>query len=347
MDSQFSRTVDAQKTLYRAGARAFVVASLVVLCAGLSACNRFSSSSAALRDDLSLVPKETMAVFTVNIKQARGTKVFQKIIEARDKDPSSAREYKEFVEKCKIDPISEIDSLFLAVPKNAQQSREYVMILRGRYQPEAITECVRKSAAEKQRQLTELDYNGVHIFNMGGEKGPQLAVLGKRAVVIAGGDWIRQVIDLHAGKRPASESARENQELAAMIKRTRTSDAFWFVGQVPPAMTDRLRSIPQFGAAGSLHSISGSVDLGKGLGIHADLDLGSDADATALHGATTESLNKLRQDSRLQMLGMTSFIDTITVAAKKATFVVDIKMNDQQLEDLTSRLSGLARSLPF
>jgi hypothetical protein len=341
MYSQFIRKLGAPRRLYRSA----LFAALIGLCAGLSACNRLSSSSVA-RDDLSLVPKDTVAIFMVNVKQARGTRVFQKMIEARDKDPSSAREYKEFVQKCSIDPVNEIDSLFLAFPKNAQQSREYVLILRGRYQPDAITNCVRKNAADKQQQLSEVDYNGVHIYSMG-ERGPQLAVLGKRAVVVAGGEWIRHVIDLHTGKRPLSESARENSQLAAMMKRTRTSDAFWFAGQVPPQMTERLRSMPQFGAAGSLQSISGSVDLGKGLGVHADLDLGSDADATSLHGATTESLNKLRQDSRLQMLGLTSFVDTITVAARKSTFVVDVKMNEQQLEDLTGRLAGLARSLPF
>jgi hypothetical protein len=325
--------------------RSLLAASLIVLLSGPTACNRFSSSGTAARDDLSLVPKDSAALFMLNLKQARGTRVFQKIIEARDKDPNSAKGYRDFVQKCNLDPVTDLDSLFLAVPANAQQSREYTLILRGRYQPEAIAACVRKSAAERGQTPQESDYNGVHILGLG-DKGPQLAVLAKRAIVIAGSDSIRRVIDLHTGKLPVSESARDNKELAAMLARTHTSDAFWWIGQVPSFIAERLRGSPQFGAAASLHSISGSVDIGTGVAVHADLDLGSDADATALHGSVTNELNNLRQDSRLALIGMTGYVDTITVAAKKSTFVADIKLNEKQLDDLTNRLSGLARSIP-
>lgn len=312
---------------------------------GLGGCNRLASTGGmAARDDLALLPADSVAVFMLNLKQARGSRLFQKLIEARDKDENSRKEYESFVKKCAIDPIKDIDSLFLAVPQNAQQSREYALLLRGRYNPDAIISCARLTATEHHETLTETDYNGVRIYATAAQ-GPQLAVLGKRAVAVAGPNWIRRVIDLHTGKVPASASARESKELHTMMGRTRTSDAFWWAGQVPPAMAERLRGSTQLGAAASLHSISGSLDLGKGLALHADLDLGSDADAKALLDSVRSFLTGLKQDSRLQVMGLTGYLDTIQTGSKNATFIFDLRMTDAQIDDLSTRLAGLTRSL--
>jgi len=324
-------------------ARPLLSALALVVLAGQLGCSRVSSSRAA-QDDLSLVPDDTAAIFMLNLKQARGTRSWQKLIEARDKDATSAKEYKDFVQKCGVDPLNDLDSLFLAVPKDAQQSREYALFLRGRYQPDTIVACARRTASERQETLTETDYNGVRIYATRGQS-PQLAVLGKRAIVVAGPSWMRRVLDLSAGKAPAS--GRDNKELRAMMDRTRVSDAFWWAGQVPKAMAERLRTSQQLGAAASLHSISGSVDLAKGLSLHADLDLGSEADASALKASINDWLASMRKDSRLQLMGLTSYVDTIQVAARKSTFVFDLRMTDQQIDDLANRLSGLSRSLGF
>jgi hypothetical protein len=326
------------------------LSTIPILCAvllgGLSGCNRLTSSGSAARDDLALVPSDTAAVFMLNLKQARGTRLWQKLLEIRDKDETSRKEYQDFIQKCHLDPLKDFDSFFLAVPPNAQQSREYALLLRGHYDPDAIVACARRIAEDRHEELKQAEYNGVQIYNPPGQ-GPELAVLGKRAVVIAGPSSLRQVIDLHTGKKPASASARDNKELQAMLQRTNTGVAFFFAGQVPGAMAERLRGSPQLGAAASLHSISGSIDLAKGLTLHADLDLGSDADASALASSVNNWLVGLHQDSRLQLMGLTSYLDTLQVGARKATFLLDLRMSDNQLDDLSTRLAGLSRSLAF
>lgn len=324
---------------------ALVVVALAGLAGGLAGCNRLFSSGVA-RDDLSLVPGDTAAVFLLNLKQARGSKLWQKLIETRDKEPASRKDYEDFVQKCGLDPLKDLESIFLAVPANAQQSRDYALLIRGKYKPEGILNCARSSAKERGEVLNESDYNGVHIVSSSSQtQGPQLAVLGSRAIVVASPNWMKRVLDFHGGKEPAANSARENKTLRAMLSRTNTSGAFWFAGEVPPAMAERLRNWPQLGSAGSLHSISGAVEVQKGLSVHADLDLGSDADATSVSTSVASMLSNLRQDSRLQMMGMASYVDTIKVAANKSTLLLDLKMTDQQLDDLTTRLSGLSKSL--
>lgn len=322
----------------------------VTLLLGLSACNWLSSSGAA-RDDLALVPGDASAVFMLNLKQARSTHLWQKLLEARDKDPNSQKEYQEFVSKCHLDPLKDLDSIFLAFPSNVQKNREYALLLRGRYIPDDVVACVRKTAALRHQTTSESDYNGVRIVGlssvgMGSDHGPALAVLGKRAIVIAGDDWMHRIIDLYQNKKPAG-AASENKELQSLLFRTRQNDAFFWAGQVPAEMAERLRSSAQLGAAASLHSISGSVDLSQGLRVHADLDLGSEADASTLLGAVNTSLNGLRQDSRLQLMGLSSYLDTLQVGSRKATFVLDLRLTEKQVDDLTNRLAGLTRSLMF
>jgi hypothetical protein len=73
------------------------------------------------------------------------------------------------------------------------------------------------------------------------------------------------------------------------------------------------------------------------------LDLGSDADAAALTATATEQLTKARATPAIQMMGMSAYLDTIKVEAKKSTFVLNVNMTQQQVDDLTSRLSGMAK----
>lgn len=187
----------------------------VTLLLGLSACNWLSSSGAA-RDDLALVPGDASAVFMLNLKQARSTHLWQKLLEARDKDPNSQKEYQEFVSKCHLDPLKDLDSIFLAFPSNVQKNREYALLLRGRYIPDDVVACVRKTAALRHQTTSESDYNGVRIVGlssvgMGSDHGPALAVLGKRAIVIAGDDWMHRIIDLYQNKsRPARPARTKN-----------------------------------------------------------------------------------------------------------------------------------------
>ena len=78
-----------------------------------------------------MVPKETDAVFMVNVKQARKSPLWDKFVEKFNQDPKSKADYDEVVKKCQIDPLKQLDSLFIAVPSNVTESKEFALILRG------------------------------------------------------------------------------------------------------------------------------------------------------------------------------------------------------------------------
>ena len=317
--------------------------SAVLLLSVAAGCSRFRSGTLGARDDLALVPRETAGVFMINVKQARGSRIWQRLMEQRDKDPAAKKEYQDFIGKCGFDPMQEVDSLFLALPENAQESREYAVLLRGRYRPEQIPTCAQRISQESGKPLSESEHNGIKLWSLQ-TPGPAVAVLGKRAVAIAGPTWIRRIIDLHTGKASADTSARDNQNLLTLFNRTRTSDAFFWAGRTSAAMQERLRNWPLIGAAGSLQSTSGSIDVAKGLAVHADLDLATELDATTITSMANQQLAALKQDGRVQMFGLTSYLDTVQFNSKKNTVVFDLRMTDQQLDDLITRLSGILKS---
>lgn len=316
---------------------AFLLASVLV---GGTGCNRTSGTSAA-KDDLHMVPKETDVVFMVNVKQARKSPLWDKFIEKFNQDAKAKANYEELVKNCQIDPLKQIDSLFVAVPSNVSDSKEFALILRGGFAPEKFVSCLHTVAKEKNEPVTETDYSGHKIYSIGTQSS-YMTAMGKKGVVLAGADWVKRAIELDAGK---GENATKNAALGDIIKRTRTSDSLWWAGLVPAQMSEKLGSNPQLGPVRSLRSVSGSVEIAKGLEMHAYLDLGSDGDATQLRDKAIEQLAGLRNLPMLKMMGMVAFLDTVKVSSQKSSFVVDVNMNQQQVDDLINRLSGLAQQL--
>jgi hypothetical protein len=305
---------------------------------GGTGCNRTSGTSAA-KDDLHMVPKETDVVFMVNVKQVRKSPLWEKFVEKLNQDPTSKANVDDLVKKCQIDPFKQVDSLFVAVPSNVTDSKEFALILRGGFLPEKFVSCLQTVAKEKGEPVSESDYNGHKIYTIG-KQSSYMTAIGKKGVVLAGADWVKRAIDLDAGK---GENATKNSALVDMIKRTKTSDSLWWAGLVPPQTSEKLSGNPQLGPVRSLRSVSGSIELAKGLDLHAFLDLGSDGDAVQLKDKATEQLTQLRSQPSLKMMGLSGFLDTVKVSAQKSSFVLDVNMNQQQVDDLITRLSGLAQ----
>lgn len=305
------------------------------------ACNRTSGSGAA-KDDLSLVPRETDIVLMVNLTQARESSLWKKAMDKLNSDAKSKQEYADFVKKCSFDPLKEVDSVFLAFPQSVAEQKEYAVLIKGKFSPDAVVNCMKTTAKEKNETITETDYNGVKLYGSDVKQPTYLAPLGKRGVAIGGKEWIKHIVDLNAGKGEV-KSAKENPALVGLIKRTHTSDALWWAGIVPANLSAKIGNNPQLAPVKSLQSVSGSIDPSKGVNLSAYLDLGSDADATALKGLVSDQLTKIKTVPAVQMMGMGNFIETIKVDAKKNTFSLTVNMNQQQVDDLTERLSGLAK----
>ncbi len=326
--------------------RLALCAVFMALSLGLSACAQScqkTSGPVAARDDMALVPKESDIIFMANLALARGTPMWKKLTDALNKDAASKQQYDEFVAKCKLDPLKQLDSAFLAVPQNADQNREFALILRGALDQNNLVACIRQTTKEKLgKEVIETTYQNHKIYSADAQDG-SFTSLSNHVAVIAGKEWIKKVIDLHDNRTPG-DGAKDHKELSELVKRTLQGDAFWGAGLVPPAVSQKLKGNPQLGTASSLKAIFGSVDFAKGLLLHLSLDLGSEKDAADTTAKVKEQLAAARKNSSVMMMGMTGYFDTIKVESQKNTFAAVIDLNQQQVEELTQRLSGLLSS---
>lgn len=316
----------------------------VTVAAGCQSCAGLGGGAA--KEDLQLAPKETQIVFQANFSRLRNTEMWRKLRDLQESDPASKKDYDDFVKKCNFDPLKQLDSLFFAFPQSVSDTKEFAIIAHGTFDEPKLVACAREQVKKDGHDLQESEYGGHKLYTSTGQSEGQAfaTFLDKKTVVLAGKEWIKKVIDLSSGKA-SGQSAKDNADLTALIKRARTSDGVWGVGLVPQATRDQLKNDPHLSAAASMKDVFGSLDFAKGFDADINVDLGSAADANQLVAKANDQLADARKNPQFMMAGLNAFLDAVKIDAKEATFHVAIHFNQQQVDDLTNRVKGLLNSL--
>jgi hypothetical protein len=314
---------------------------LVLSCLlALPACKSTSGSGAA-KEDLALVPKETDIILMANVARMRNTAMWRKLLDVRDQDPQSKKDFDEFTTKCGLDPFKQIDSVFVAFPQSGGEQKEFAAILRGQFNEQKLVSCARDQAKKDGRDLTTIEYNGKKLYT-DNQKGEAFgAFLDGKTAIIGGKEWVKKVVDLAAGK---GESAKGNAELARLLKSARTSDALWGAGLVPQATRDSFKNDPRLSSAASMKDIYGSVDFASGVVADLNVETGAEADAKDLAAKTTAQLVEVKKSPQFMMMGLAQYLDGIKIDNKGATFHVALNYNQKQVDDLINRVQGLLKS---
>jgi hypothetical protein len=320
---------------------------LIGTLAGLSGCSSCSQTagSGAAKEDMQLVPKETDVVFMANFSRMRNTAMWRKMLDVRDGDAATKKDYDEFVQKCALDPAKQIDSVFVAFPQTMSETKEFAAILRGTFNEQKLVECAKEQAKKDGQELATSDYNGHKLYTSTKAGQAFATFLDAKTVVLAGKEWVKKVIDLAAGKKEAGPSAKDNEPLMALLKRARTNDGLWGAGLVPQSTRDQLKNDPHLSSAASMKDIFGSVDFANGVVADINVDTGSDADATELTSKVNGQIAEAKKSPQFMMAGLNAFLDNVKVEAKQATFHVAVNFNQQQVDDLINRIKGLLSSL--
>jgi len=315
---------------------------MVGLLAGVTGCQSCNAGTKAAKDDMLLVPKDTQVVFMANLSRMRNTAMWRKMLDLRDSDASTKKDYDEFVQKCQLDPFKQIDTVFIAFPQaTGDDTREFAAILRGTFNEDKLVECAKAQAKKDNQELGISEYNGKKLYTSTRQGQAFATFLDAKTVVLAGKDWIKKVIDLSAGKKEAGGSAKEHEELNALIKRAKTGEGMWGVGIVSQMTRDKFKADPNLASAGTMKDLFGSVDLQNGVGIEVDVDLGSAADANDLLAKVKAQIDEAKKNPQFMMLGLNSFLDGVKLEAKGPTFRTLINFNQPQVDDLINRVKGL------
>jgi hypothetical protein len=338
MDDLYKPGILLMGAIFMRASRILLTAFLTV---SVAACSKTSGSGAA-KEDLSLVPKETDIILMANLARMRNTAMWRKLIDIRDSNPQSKKDYDEFVQKTSLDPFKQVDSIFVAVPQGGGDQKEFAAILRGTFNEQKLVSYAREQAKKDGRELNTTDYNGKKLYTDNQKAEAWATFLDGKTLIIGGKEWIKKVVDLAANK--GGESAKKNEILAGLLKRAKTSDALWGAGVVPQSTRDQFKNDPRLSSAGSMKDIFGSVDFAGGVNADLNVDTGSEADAKDIAAKATAQLAEIRKSPQFMMMGLAQYLDGIKVDNKAATFHLAINFNQQQVDDLINRVSGLLKS---
>jgi hypothetical protein len=316
---------------------------MIGLVASLGGCQSCTGGGATAKEDMQLVPKETEVVFMGNLSRMRNTAMWRKMLDLRDSDASTKKDYDDFVQKCQLDPLKQIDSVFVAFPQTGaadQGQREFAAILRGTFNEQKLVECATAQAKKDGQELATSEYNGHKLYTSTKQGQAFATFLDSKTVVLAGKEWVKKVIDLQT-KKEAGGSAKDNAPLMELVKRAKTSDGIWGAGTVPQATRDQFKQDKNLASAGSMKDIFGSVDFQNGFAAELNVDLGSDADAQDLSTKVKAQLDDAKKNPQFMMLGLNSFLDNVKLETKGSTFRTLVSFNQQQVDDLINRVKGV------
>jgi hypothetical protein len=306
----------------------------------VSGCKKTSGTGAA-KEDMALIPREADIVVMANLTRMRNTDMWRKIQDLRDSDANSKKEYDDFVKRCQLDPMKEIDSVFLAFPQSGG-GKDFAAVLRGKFDEDKLVACAKDQAKKDGAELQISEYNGKKLYTDGKKQEAWATFLDKSTVAVGSQVWAKKVIDQAAGK--GQGSAKDNEQLMGLVKRAKTNDGIWGAGIVPQSARDQLKTNPMLAAAGSMKAVFGSVDFQKGVAADANVDLGSENDAKEVAAKATAQLLEAKKNPQLMMMGMASFLDTVKIESKGPTFHLTIDLTQQQVDDLINRVKGILKS---
>lgn len=321
-----------------------VLASLAALTLVASGCSWFKSSSGpkASREDIAMMPRDAGFVMMVNVSRLRGTPTWKRITDLRD-DPASKPRYDEFVKKTGLDPMNQVESVFLAFPTNAQQTGEFGGVIRGGPFDEAkLVGWAKEEATKAGSEVSSIDVNGKKVYR---DRDGQtfVAFLDTKTVVVGGKEWIKKILDL-VGKE--GESAAKNDALTGLVKKTKTGDAFWLAGVVPDDVRARFKDDPRLTSASTMKDVYGSIDVKNGFTMTSTVDLAGPAEAKELAARVNDQLVDAKKSPQVQMLGMSTFIDAVKVTSDAGgAFHLDLSLTQPQVDDLVNRVQGLLKTM--
>ncbi len=331
------------------GLRIFLVLAAAAALPACSSCRRSADS----QGDIALLPQETGVLFTANLEKARTTAFWRKLMELRGGEKRAAatqppagdgapKDYEEFVARCGLDPLKQLTSIAIALPSAGPataMSGQFGAIFHGTFDPQKLVACARATVKQDGGELKEEDYAGKKVYTDTLSSAMSFTLLDSHTTVVAGREWIKKMVDLATGK--AGAGARANAPLVELLKKVDGAAAFSGIGLVSDAMRARLKEDPRLAVAASMKDAYGSLDFTTGAMLSAVVDLGSDAAAKELSDKVSQQVQEWKKSSRIMMMGLASYIDAIQVVSHGSAFQLNVKLTQQQLDELIMRAQGL------
>ncbi len=302
-------------------------------------CSRGAPSPA--RDPLlALVPAEARVVASVDLAKIRATAVWKRLSELVEEDPGDQKVLAELTARTGLDPMRQVHRVLAAFPEDARSKGEFALVIAGdQFDERRLAAYARDQADLRGRKIEQVTRGSRPLWT---SRGVAAFFLGGTTFALGAGGWGERMADL-ADRTPVVKSAADDPDLGMLIRRVRMDRAIWFAAVVPMDVRRALIADPRYDSAASVTRMAGAIDLGPGLSAELVADLSNAADARALVQRIEESLSAARRNAKVLMLGLGPYLETVGAQAEGPSVRVSMTLRETQVNDLLSRLAGMAR----
>src|SRR5262249_27777533 len=98
-------------------------------------------------------------------------------------------------------------------------------------------------------------------------------------------------------------------------------------------------------SAATMKDLFASIDVKDGFSLTSTVDLAGPAEAKELAARVNDQIADAKKSPQVQMMGMGAFIDAVKATADGASFHLDLKLTQPQVDDLITRVQGLLKSM--
>jgi len=250
-----------------------------------------------------------------------------------------------------FDPFTQVDSLTVAFPENAEARETFGLVLKGHGLEESrLVAYIRERLRDRGDDLTARQVAGRTLWTS--HQAPALsgAFVSAGEAILGAGSFPERLLELRrggsglevGGTSISPAASRFDAALAALLKALGPSHEIWGAAEVPAVTRERLGAVPRFRAAASVQRLGLAAELDPGLETTGLAELGTPADAASLVNEALQALGRAKADPKLMLLGLTSFLDGLAVAHEGARFVLRLRLSPERTRDLLQRIATWA-----
>jgi hypothetical protein len=326
--------------------RSILLAAALALGSCRGACHRGGGAdrAATVEGRLALFPAATQVVAAIDVGKLRGSPAATKLSSLATESSEDKKTIEEFAQRTGFNPLTQLSSVTVAFPDEARKHGELGLVLRADRLDEArLVAYVRDQLQKSGDDLVSTTHGRFTLWST--KKDPDVAgfFIDPQTFALGGGGWAAKMADLAEAARPG-DSAATNVQLTRLVERAAGSHAIWAAAIVSESTRKAFGGEPGAGPgpADNIQTLSAGVDLGKGLDVVLLADMATPADARALAAKATDGLRDAKRDPQVLMLGLGPYLDGITAHAADRTLEIRAALGEAALDDLVTRLKGLA-----
>ena len=184
----------------------YLVLSFILITALITLFSACAQKDEDTKQALSLIPKDSSFLFSVDLKSLSNTSLFDLL--------KDAPAYRELSENSGVDPEKDLDRVYIFVPQKAfaEKPGEMNAILYGRFDRKKLLAFLKNKS-----DVEENSYSGTDFFKISqpGKHLGWLSFLNDRCMAHAESETLlKEIIDLSQGK---GESISQNEEMMALL----------------------------------------------------------------------------------------------------------------------------------